>query len=172
MNESTSTESSRSRWFTRISISLAVIAALVVLVTVGGLVTVYVVTEKYESLHHAAGKGDLFAVQCFLLRGADVDARSSILGLTPLHIAAENGHTGMSKLLIEKGADVNGKNKHGKTPLHYAAGNGNAAVAELLIEKGADVNAKDKDGKTPLAIAIKAGHEEVANLLHNHGAKE
>ncbi len=60
-NECASTESSRSRWITRISIALAVIAALMVLVAVGSIVTVYVVTEKYESLHEAVEKGDTFA---------------------------------------------------------------------------------------------------------------
>ena len=55
MNESTSTESSRSRWVTRISIALAVIAALMVIAGIAiPVVTVYVVTEKYDSLHHAA----------------------------------------------------------------------------------------------------------------------
>ena len=75
MNETYSTESARSRWTTRISIALAVIAALVVLFFIACVVTVYVVTEKYESLHEAVQEGDAFAVRCFLLRRADVNAK-------------------------------------------------------------------------------------------------
>ena len=89
MSESDSTESSRSRWITRISIGLAVIAALAALVGVlVPVVTVYVVTEKYASIHDAVKKGDTFAVRCFLLRRADVNAKDDRSARTPLHFAA------------------------------------------------------------------------------------
>ena len=107
-------------------------AALVVLVSIGGVVTVYVVTEKYESLHYAALNGDMFAVRCFLLRGADVNAKEGMVG-TPLHRAVRRGRTEVAKLLIARGANVNAKNNHGLTPLHWAALQGQKDVAEVLL---------------------------------------
>ena len=166
MNEADSRESSRSRWITHISISLAVIAALVVLVFIGFVVTVYVVTEKYESLHEAVKKRDAFAVRCLLLRGADVNAKNK-QGQTPLHRARR---ADVAKLLIARRADVHAKDFRGMTPLHWAAFYGHTEVARLLIDRGADVNAKNKYGKTPLHGAAENGHTEVARLLIDRGA--
>ncbi len=73
--------------------------------------------------------------------------------MTPLHEAAAMGHLEVARLLLERGADVNAKNKHGFTPLHFAAGIGHTDVAKLLLEHGADVNAKDEHGRTPADIA-------------------
>ena len=43
------------------------------------------------------------------------------------------------KLLLEKGADVESKDRYyGQTPLSWAAGNGHEAVVKLLLEKGAE----------------------------------
>ena len=40
--------------------------------------------------------------------------------MTPLHDAAAVGHQKLVKLLIDKGADLNFKNKKGKTPQDIA----------------------------------------------------
>ena len=172
MTEHDSTESARSRWITRISIALAVVAALVVLMTIGSMVTVYVVTEDYEDWLVAVQQGDTFAVCCFLLRGADVNVREETqVRNTPLHIAALEGHRKVAVLLIAKGADVNMKNRCGEAPLHGAAARGHREVVELLIAKGADVSAKGS-GATPLELALMDDYEEIAELLRKHGAKE
>ena len=170
MTEHTSTDSSRSRWVTRISIALAVIAALVVLAFIGFAVTVYVVTETYESIHHAARSGDTFVARCFLLRRADVNAKDK-RGETPLHVALYHHRMEVAKLLIENGADVNAKDNEGKTTLLWTAYYRHTEVTELLIQKSADINAKDNKGRTPLAVAIGQGHKDIADLLRKHGAK-
>ena len=91
--------------------------------------------------------------------------------MTPLHLAAVNGHKEIVELLIAKGADVNAKDKFGDTPLHDAAMRDQKEVAELLIANGADVNAKqDNYGMTPLHRAAVWDHEEIAKLLISEGA--
>jgi ankyrin repeat protein len=55
----------------------------------------------------------------------------------------KEGHTEIVQLLLEKGADVNAKNKYGRTALIYATERGYTEIVQLLLEKGADVNAKD-----------------------------
>jgi ankyrin repeat protein len=54
---------------------------------------------------------------------------------------------------VEKGADVNARDKNDGTPLHYAVARGHLSVVEFLIEKGADLNARNRYGKTPLNIS-------------------
>ena len=186
MNEADSATDARSRWITRISVALAVIAALVVVGSIGCVVTVYVVTERYDSLHEAVEEGDTFAVRCFILRLADVNEKESVSGWTPLYRAATSSHTELAELLIRNGADVNAKDEEGETPLHEVAKCGYTEVAELLIDKGADVNARDNDGWTPLhraanpifslnvtevlGRAAEKGYKEVAQLLIDKGA--
>ena len=38
-------------------------------------------------------------------------------GATPLYVAAQNGHTEIAQLLIDKGANVNQADNDGATPL-------------------------------------------------------
>ena len=79
----------------------------------------------------------------------------------------------MTRLLLDKGANVNAKeNKDGQTPLHRAATRGHANIVEILLARGADTNAKDHRGRTALDLAEDRGRTEVANLLRQHGAKE
>ncbi len=51
-------------------------------------------------------------------------------------------------MLIEKGADINDKEKDDWTPLHLAARESHFEIVHLLIEKEASVNDKENDGLT------------------------
>jgi len=55
---------------------------------------------------------------------------------TQLLEASRDGHTQTVELLLEKGANVNVKNKYGYTALMYASMYGHTETAELLLEKG------------------------------------
>jgi len=83
--------------------------------------------------------------------------------------AAFEGNLGEAQTLIQKGADVNARDKGapGWTPLHFAAAMGHVPVVELLIGKGADVNIRDSQGNTPLHATGKmvAGNKSVGILI-------
>jgi ankyrin repeat protein len=83
----------------------------------------------------------------------------------PLHSAAAGNHTGICKMLIEHGANVNAKQQGGFTPLHAAAQNGNLDLVKLLLENGADKGAETDDGKTARDFALEGNHAEAAKLL-------
>ncbi|MCK4319256.1 ankyrin repeat domain-containing protein [Candidatus Micrarchaeota archaeon] len=86
--------------------------------------------------------------------------------------ASQKGDTEEIKLLIEKGVDVNEKEKKGDegTALIWAVYRGHTETAELLIEKGADVEARDKNGLTALILAAGDGQTETVNFLIENGA--
>lgn len=61
---------------------------------------------------------------------------------TALHHVINN--TYILQLLIENGADVNGKNASDNTPLHYAVAENLLESSKMLIENGANINSKGR----------------------------
>ena len=74
--------------------------------------------------------------------------------------------------MLDKGADVNAKDKDGWTALLHATWYGNIDVVNQLIAKGTDVNAKNNDGETALMFAYENGYGEIVKLLKTAGALE
>ena len=102
-------------------------------------------------------------------------AVTSLLATTaladPIHVAARVGDLAGVQAELDKGVDVNVKDRFGFTPLREAAWYGHKEIAELLLDKGADVDAKDNNGGwIPLHYAAQKGHKEIAELLISKGA--
>ena len=93
--------------------------------------------------------------------------------ISPLHAAAEYGHTEIVKILLEHGANVNAvllEEVIHNTPLHKAAQYGHLEIMKLLLENGADINA-NIEGYTPLFFAAMHGTSmEVIEYLLKCGA--
>ncbi len=95
------------------------------------------------------------------------------LGNTALHLAVRNEGMKNKKhgpkvveFLLEKGADVNAKNRAGQTPLHLAV-TYCPELIKLLLEKGADVNARDISGS--IALFARNADLEIVQLMLNYG---
>jgi len=79
-------------------------------------------------------------IEVLLTSPAAVNCADSNNGNCPVHIAAQNGHNDIIKLLIEKNADLNVKNAKGNTGIHMAVGYDYYDAASMLIKAGADEN--------------------------------
>lgn len=92
-------------------------------------------------------------------RFGDADARFH--DDRPLRLAAENGHSHVVQLLVEKyGADAHIRDEE---CLRVAAENGHSHVAQLLVDKyGADIHIRKEE---PLRLASANGHCHVVQLL-------
>ncbi|PMD57091.1 ankyrin, partial [Hyaloscypha bicolor E] len=90
--------------------------------------------------------------------GLDIDATNGEDGNTALHYASENGHLEVVRVLIERGAGIDGRNKRGETPSHLAIANAHSLqVLQYLEEMGADLEMTNGNEETHLHLAA-AGH--------------
>ncbi|KAA0168611.1 hypothetical protein FNF27_07123 [Cafeteria roenbergensis] len=71
-------------------------------------------------------------------------------------VAAQNGHESTVGLLLDRGADVEARNKSGWTAVMVAARNGHESTVGLLLDRGADVKATNSAGNSALRVAANA----------------
>ena len=122
--------------------------------------------DGYTALHYAAFFGGADVAEALIDAGADLEAVSrNKMGVRPLNSAAAGRHGDVSRLLVERGADVNAAQEQGFTPLHAAAQNGDADLVAVFVAAGADKDARLDDGRTAADVALEAGHEALAELL-------
>jgi ankyrin repeat protein len=118
-------------------------------------------------LLEAAWEGDVERVSELVTTGANVECFDKC-GDTPLHLAIENLHVDVVRVLLDSGADVNRRTASGYwTPLAHAADSVSDAASQLsqapdnelirlLVRHGADLNAPTSKGDTPLDILRRA----------------
>ena len=118
--------------------------------------------QKDEALSSVAGREteSLEVVRLLLDRGANAgyvnpNYAQSMEAATPLMYAAGKGHVETVKLLLARGAEVDGRTKGG-TALMRAVRFGRAEVVKLLLAAGADVNARDAGENSVLMLAAPA----------------
>lgn len=74
-------------------------------------------------------------------------------GKTPMHIAAQAGHTPMVQFLIDHSADKDVVDSQGNSPLHYASAYGHIDTLKLLLESGCAFNVRNTEGFTAAEFA-------------------
>lgn len=113
------------------------------------------------------------AVQVLLGASADINARTTSSGQTPLMLAALYYDIACTEALISHGADVKLTDKSGSTALHLAfKSHKGLPVGELLIAAGADTSVQNNEGVTPAQLREQWNrprlpdlHEEECQLL-------
>lgn len=93
-------------------------------------------------------------------------------GRTPLHYAAQGGHSDIMELLLARKVEVNLPDEKGVTPLHLAARAGDNGLQKQLMNAGADLQAVTKEGKTVWDYAVEGGHDYQAQVLKAEAGKQ
>lgn len=159
-------------------------------------------TNGLTAIHVACRKGHKQIVQLILERFGKQATQllSSLYGDSPLHFAAEFGHSDIATLLIDTEADVRLENDLGQSALDVAAEAGHTQLVQLLVESGASIEGKsttslheaastnsceaaealiegrarldvwDAYQQTPLHVAAFHGHDQMAELLIKYNA--
>jgi len=123
------------------------------------------------SLMQAVKADNAAQVRQLIAAGVDVNAADAS-GDIPLIMAAYLGHTEITRLLLEAGADVTAVDSGMKaTALHAAAYAGRTEPARLLIQHGIDIDAQGPyNGYTALHDAIWQNNVETARVIVDAGA--
>ena len=84
-------------------------------------------------------------------------------GLTPLLIAARDGHLEAVRALVESGADIDRvSGGDGSSPMVIAIANGHYDVAQYLLDQGADLNRVNIDGLGPVYATVNMRHAPIS----------
>ncbi|XP_036892969.1 M-phase phosphoprotein 8 isoform X3 [Sturnira hondurensis] len=122
-------------------------------------------------LRDAVKNGDYITVKIALNSNEDYNLdQEDSSGMTLLMLAAAGGQDDLLRLLIRKGAKVNGRQKNGTTALIHAAEKNFLTTVAILLEAGAFVNVQQSNGETALMKACKRGNSDIVRLVIECGA--
>jgi hypothetical protein len=119
-----------------------------------------------------AGRGDRQITTLFLQSGMAPDTYRKNDGFTPLHAAAAYGKTSVMRQLLDKGADVNARDKDGQTALMKAVWNNQAGAVSTLLQGGANIQVNDSRGNNVIAMAKTKNDRKVLDALVQAGVTD
>jgi len=100
-------------------------------------------------------------VKLLLAKGADINARQSGQGWTPLTQALNSSRTDVALYLLAHGADPSLPMNDGTTPLHLAVQGCNVKAVEALLKRKVKVNARTKE--EPATVHNAESDRQIAN---------
>lgn len=116
------------------------------------------------ALSRAAENGNTKLMEKLLDYEANIDDLSLIT-------AAREGHLDAVKLLVERGANVNARQRWGQTALMFAAREGHSSIVSYLLQNGAKVRIRDKNDESALSMALDNENMDIVAHLRRAGAK-
>lgn len=127
--------------------------------------------KNNEALWDHSELGEVQKLQDLLTREKAIDINSTLLDdWTALHLAANEGHQEVVKVLIDFGANIEAETRMNRRALHIACIRGNLEVVRILLAVNAEKNPKDKDFYTPLHFASENGYNDIIKILLEYGA--
>ncbi|XP_036120372.1 transient receptor potential cation channel subfamily A member 1 [Molossus molossus] len=128
--------------------------------------------DKQSPLHFAASYGRINTCQRLLQDMSDTRLlnEGDLHGMTPLHLAAKNGHDKVVQLLLRKGA-LFLSDHSGWTALHHASLGGYTQTMKVILDTNlrCTTDQIDEDGNTALHLAAREGHAKAVALLLGYG---
>jgi len=133
-------------------------------------------TNGSTALFSIVELGDVPTVKLLLERGSYAAIRNR-KGLTPLHVAAEEGWPLILQLLLKHNANINAVNYYRSTSLHRLTSISKKRIRPssnverysdalaVLISAGANLNLQDRIGQTPLMKAAYHGYWKFVDQL-------
>jgi ankyrin repeat protein len=102
--------------------------------------------------------------------GEPIMGRSQDSVLTPLYYCARLGLRTITRLLLDKGAEVNAQGGFYGNALQAASSEGHELIVKMLLDNKANINAQGGKYGNALQAAVAAGHGGIVQLLLNNGA--
>lgn len=108
--------------------------------------------------------------------GVQLNNNYDTYGLTPLHVAAQQGHNNIIRILIHHGAWLNARDLHNNnSPLHTAFLHDMDGAGIIIMGAGASSEAFNKEGFTPMMILagrakVNTSANEICNTTLSVGA--
>ena len=122
-------------------------------------------------LFEAIKKGDVELAKKLIAENRGINKNDKETRMTPLMLAAVEGHQEIVEALLNAGAKINAVGNKGMRPLMYAVHAGHANIAKLIIDKGAKLNSMNNLGHTALIIATISARLDIIKFLLDAGAK-
>jgi rhodanese-related sulfurtransferase len=142
-----------------------------------GFAEVYSLDGGYEAWRSRSAAGARKAIAAELQQWlaaqqfASTDVNAVIANATtPLMKASHQGDSGIARMLIAAGAQVNARNADGNNALWLACVGGHLEMIDTLVETGIDIDNRNDNGATPLMYAASSGKATVVERLLARGA--
>jgi ankyrin repeat protein len=125
--------------------------------------------DQETPLHIACSHGNCNVALALLNHGAELSPQNAD-GQTPLHRISQRprcfAEEDVVRLLLERGMDVNARDKAHQTPLHLAASKSWPEIVQVLLDHGAMADVRDADGQTPLhRVSQWSGNSRSVNVV-------
>ncbi|KAK6358014.1 hypothetical protein TWF730_007368 [Orbilia blumenaviensis] len=123
-----------------------------------------------ELLLTATTKGSVEDIEMLLETGNFSPDLRGDHGETMLMRGSRKGHAKVVRLLLKRGASIEGENEEGQTALLCAAKAGHEQIISMLLDCGANIDARDDYGWTAIMRAIDYMHEKTFRVLLERGS--